>query len=123
MQVTERRRREEWAQVIKYLADELYPEAERIVVVIDNLNTHTPAAFYLIYPPEEARRLTERFEFHFTPKHRSWLYIAKIELSALACLDRRLPDIETVARDVQAWQYATADARIKLAHLYPKIEV
>jgi len=138
VQVTEQRRRAEWAQVMKYLADEVYPQAECIVVVLDNLNTHTPAAFYLVYPPEEARRLTERFEFHHTPKHGSWLNMAEIELSALVrqCLDRRLPDIETVAREVQAWQdrrnsevvkvhwqFTTADARIKLAHLYPKIEL
>jgi hypothetical protein len=127
----------EWAQVMKYLADDLYPDAERIVVVLDNLNTHTPAAFYLVYPPEEARRLTQRFEFHYTPKHGSWLNMAEIELSALArqCLDRRLPDTETVTREVQAgqdrrnsevvkvhWKFTTADARIRLKHLYPKIQ-
>jgi len=138
VRVTEQRRREEWAQVMKYLADELYPEAERIVVVMDNLNTHTPSAFYLVYPPEEAHRLVQRFEFHFTPKHGSWLNMAEIELSALArqCLDRRLPDIETVTREAQAWQnrrntevvkvdwqFTTADARIKLKHLYPRIQV
>jgi len=133
----EHRRREEWARVMKYLADEVYPEADKIVVVLDNLNTHTPAAFYLVFSPEEARRLVERFEFHFTPKHGSWLNMAEIELSALArqCLDRRLPDIETVDREVKAWQarrnaevvkvhwqFTTGDARVKLAHLYPKIE-
>jgi len=133
----EHRRREEWARVMKYLADEVYPEADKIVVVLGNLNTHTPAAFYLVFSPEEARRLVERFEFHFTPKHGSWLNMAEIELSALArqCLDRRLPDIETVDREVKAWQarrnaevvkvhwqFTTGDARVKLAHLYPKIE-
>lgn len=138
IQVEKQRRRIEWAQVMKYLADELYSDAERIVVVMDNLNTHTPAAFYQVYEPEEARRLIQRFEFHFTPKHGSWLNMAEIELSALArqCLDRRLPDIETLLREVQAWQdqrnsevvkvqwqFTTADARIKLRHLYPKIQV
>jgi hypothetical protein len=137
VRVKEQRRRVEWAQVMKYLADDLYPDAERIVVVLDNLNTHTPAAFYLVYPPEEARRLTQRFEFHYTPKHGSWLNMAEIELSALArqCLDRRLPDTETVTREVQAgqdrrnsevvkvhWKFTTADARIRLKHLYPKIQ-
>jgi transposase len=138
IQVEKQRRRIEWAEVMKYLADEVYPEADIIVVVMDNLNTHTPAAFYQTYEPEEARRLVQRFEFHFTPKHGSWLNMAEIELSALArqCLDRRLPDIETVLREVQAWQdqrnsevvkvhwqFTTADARIKLRHLYPKIQV
>lgn len=138
LQVTRQRRRIEWAQVMKYLADELYPEAEIIGVVMDNLNTHTPAAFYQTYEPEEARRLTKRFEFHFTPKHGSWLNMAEIELSVLArqCLDRRLPDIETIYQEVQAWQdqrnsqvvkvqwqFTTADARIKLKHLYPRIQV
>jgi len=138
IQVEKQRRRIEWAQVMRYLADELYPEAERIVVVMDNLNTHTPAAFYQVYAPEEARRVIQRFEFHFTPKHGSWLNMAEIELSALArqCLDRRLPDIETLLREVQAWQdlrnsevvkvrwqFTTADARIKLRHLYPRIQV
>lgn len=138
IQVEKQRRRIEWAQVMKHLADELYPEAEIIVVVMDNLNTHTPAAFYQIDEPEEARRLIQRFEFHFTPKHGSWLNMAEIELSALArqCLDRRLPDIETLLREVQAWQdqrnsevvkvqwqFTTADARIKLHHLYPRIQV
>jgi hypothetical protein len=138
IQVEKQRRRIEWAEVMKYLADELYPEADIIVVVMDNLNTHTPAAFYQTYEPEEARRLAQHFEFHFTPKHGSWLNMAEIELSALArqCLDRRLPDIETVLREVQAWQdqrnsevvkvhwqFTTADARTKLHHLYPRIQV
>jgi hypothetical protein len=138
IQVTQQRRRVEWAQVMKHLADELYPNAEIIVVVMDNLNTHTPAAFYQTYEPEEARRLAKRFEFHFTPKHGSWLNMAEIELSALArqCLDRRLPDLETLLREVLAWQnarnsqvvkvqwqFTTADARIKLKHLYPRIQI
>jgi transposase len=138
VEVTERRRRIEWATVMKQMADELYPEAEKIVVILDNLNTHTPSAFYETFEPQEARRLVERFEFHFTPKHGSWLNMAEIELSALVrqCLDRRLPDLETLAQEVQAWQkqrndeivkvqwqFKTNDARTKLKHLYPKIQV
>ena len=138
VQVTEKRRRLEWAKVMQQVADEWYPQAEKIVVVLDNLNTHTPAAFYETFAPEEARRLVERFEFHFTPKHGSWLNMAEIELSALVrqCLNRRLPDLPTVTREVQAWQqqrndevvkvqwqFQTSDARTKLKHLYPKIQV
>ena len=138
VQVTAKRRRLEWATVMQHLADELYPAAEKIIVVLDNLNTHTPAAFYETFAPAEARRLAERFEFHFTPKHGSWLNMAEIELSALVrqCLNRRLPTLASVAAEVQAWQqkrndevvkvhwqFKTDDARIKLKHLYPKIEM
>ena len=138
IEVTEKRRRIEWATVMKQVADKFYPQAEKIVVVLDNLNTHTPSAFYETFEPAEARRLVERFEFHFTPKHGSWLNMAEIELSALVrqCLDRRLPDLETLNQEVQAWQqqrtdevvkvqwqFKTSDARIKLLHLYPKFQV
>ena len=138
VEVTEKRRKVEWATVLKQVADMLYPQAEKIIVVLDNLNTHTPSAFYETFEPEEARRLVERFEFHFTPKHGSWLNMAEIELSALVrqCLDRRLPDLETLTDEVQAWQqqrndevvkvlwqFTTTDARTKLKHLYPKIQV
>ena len=138
VEVTEKRRRIEWATVMKHVADDLYPQAEKIVVVLDNLNTHTPAAFYETFEPQEARRLVERFEFHFTPKHGSWLNMAEIELSALVrqCLDRRLPDLATLDTEVQAWQqqrndevvkvqwqFKTSDARTKLKHLYPKFQV
>ena len=138
IEITDQRRREDWARVMQKVSDELYPQAEKIVVVMDNLNTHTPAAFYQACEPEEARRLVERFEFHYTPKHGSWLNMAEIELSALVrqCLDRRIPDKETLIREVKAWQdqrnaevvkvhwqFTTADARIKLKSLYPKIEV
>jgi len=138
VEVTEKRRRIEWATVMKHVADDLYPQAEKIVVVLDNLNTHTPAAFYETFEPQEARRLVERFEFHFTPKHGSWLNMAEIELSALVrqCLDRRLPDLATLDTEVQAWQqqrndevvkvqwqFKTAEARTKLKHLYPKFQV
>ena len=138
VEVTEKRRKIEWATVMKQVADEFYPQAEKIVVVLDNLNTHTPSAFYETFAPEEARRLAERFEFHFTPKHGSWLNMAEIELSALVrqCLDRRLPDLKILTQEVQAWQqqrndevvkvqwqFKTSDARTKLKHLYPKIQV
>jgi transposase len=138
IEITDQRRREEWARVMQKVSDELYPQADKIVVVMDNLNTHTPAAFYQVFEPDEARRLMERFEFHYTPKHGSWLNMAEIELSALVrqCLDRRIPDKETMIREVKAWQdqrnsevvkvhwqFTTADARVKLKSLYPKIEV
>ena len=138
VEVTEKRRKVEWVTVMKQLSDVRYPQAEKIIVVLDNLNTHTPSAFYETFEPEEARRLVERFEFHFTPKHGSWLNMAEIELSALVrqCLDRRLPNIETLTDEVQAWQqqrndevvkvlwqFTTTDARTKLKHLYPKIQV
>jgi len=136
--LTEKRRKVEWATVMKQVSDVLYPQAEKIILVLDNLNTHTPSAFYETFTPQEARRLVERFEFHFTPKRGSWLNMAEIELSALArqCLDRRLPDIQTLTQEVQAWQqqrndeivkvlwqFQTTDARTKLKHLYPQIQV
>jgi DDE superfamily endonuclease len=138
VEVTEKRRKVEWATVMKQVADTLYPQADKIIVVLDNLNTHTPSAFYETFEPEEARRLVKRFEFHFTPKHGSWLNMAEIELSALVrqCLDRRLPDLQTLTQEVQAWQqqrndevvkvqwqFQTTNARTKLKHLYPKIQV
>jgi hypothetical protein len=138
VKVTERRTRIDWAIAMRELSDDLYPDAEVIVLVSDNLNTHTPASFYEAFPPEEARRLAKRFEFHYTPKHGSWLNMAEIELSVLGrqCLAGRIPDIETLTRKVLAWEeernasvvkvhwrFTTADARIKLAHLYPRIEV
>jgi len=138
VEVTEKRRKVEWATVMKRVSDVLYPQAEKIVVVLDNLNTHTPSAFYEAFAPEEARRLVERFEFHFTPKHGSWLNMAEIELSALVrqCLDRRLPDLQRLTQEVHAWQhqrndevvkvlwqFQTTDARTKLKHLYPQIQV
>lgn len=138
IEITDQRRRVEWAEVMRILADELYPEAEKIVVVLDNLNTHVLAAFYLTFEPCEARRLIERFEFHYTPKHGSWLNMAEIELSALVrqCLDRRIPDKDSLIREVKAWedqrnsevikvhwQFTTADARVKLKSLYPKFQL
>lgn len=136
--VTDRRTRKEWAEAMREISDVHYPEADKIVVVLDNLNTHSPASFYLAFEPEEAHRLSKRFEFHFTPKHGSWLNMAEIELSVLGrqCLNRRLPSREQMDREVRAWtdernaqvvkvqwRFTTADARIKLRHLYPSFEV
>ena len=138
IKVTDRRTRQDWAQAMRELSDVHYPEAEKIVLVLDNLNTHSPASFYEAFEPEEAWRLTNRFEFHYTPKHGSWLNMAEIELSALArqCLNRRLADQATLTQEVTAWteernaqvvkvqwRFTTADARIKLKRLYPKIQV
>ncbi len=134
VRVTDRRTKADWAHQIKELVDVCYPEAERMVLVMDNLNTHTPGSLYETFPPEEARRLAEKLEIHYTPKHGSWLNMAEIELSVLArqCLDRRLPDRDTLAREVAAWEaarnasstavdwrFTTSDARIKLKRLYP----
>jgi hypothetical protein len=137
VQVTERRTRTDWAVALRELSEWHYPTAERITVVLDNLNTHSPASFYEAFAPSEARRLAERFEFHYTPKHGSWLNMAEIEFSVLSrqCLDRRIGDAETLRNEVQAWkqqrnsasksvdwQFTTADARIKLKRLYPVIQ-
>jgi hypothetical protein len=137
VKVTERRTRKDWAEAMRELSDVYYPQAEMIVVVMDNLNTHSPASFYETFQPEEARRLINRFEFHHTPKHGSWLNMAEIELSVLGrqCLAGRIADQATLANQVRAWEeernasvvkvhwrFTTTDARIKLAHLYPVIE-
>jgi hypothetical protein len=137
VRVTDRRTRRDWAYLIKQLVDQDYPEAERIVVVLDNLNTHTPGSLYATFPPAEAKRLTDKLEFHYTPVHGSWLNIAELELSILTrqCLSRRIPDQATLEREVAAWQaernarpapvdwrFTTADARIKLKHLYPSTQ-
>jgi hypothetical protein len=134
--VSDHRTKVDWAHVIKELVDVQYPAAERIVLVQDNLNTHTPAALYDTFPPAEARRLAAKLEFHYTPKHGSWLNIAEIELSILArqCLAARIPDPQTLLDKVTTWfvtrnakrgrvrwQFTTADARIKLVRLYPTI--
>jgi len=111
VKVTERRTRQDWAEAMRELADVHYPDAEKIVLVLDNLDTHTPSSFYEAFEPEEARRLIRRtdvpsgFEFHYTPKHGSWLNMAEIELSVLArrCLNRRIPEEETLAKEAQAW--------------------
>lgn len=136
--VTDRRTAVEFAQVVKALLEVHYPHAEKVVLVLDNLNTHKPAALYQAFEPAVAWRLLERLEIHHTPKHGSWLNMAEIKLSVLSqqCLNRRIPDTATLTREVAAWQQArnadprpvnwrftTADARIKLKRLYPSIEV
>ena len=135
--VSDRRTRLDWAACIQELVDVHYPDAEKIVLVMDNLNTHTPASLYEAFPPTEAKRLADKLEIHYTPKHGSWLNMAEIELSVLAeqCLDRRLPARPTLEREVAAWEaqrnaatrtirwrFTTADARIKLKRLYPTFE-
>lgn len=134
--ITEQRTRKDWAHQIKEMLDVRYSKAIKIRLVMDNLNTHNIASLYEAFPPTEARRLAERLEIHFTPKHGSWLNIAEIELSALKsqCLDRRMPDITTVQAEVETWenhrnnspkpvnwQFTTKDARIKLKKLYPNL--
>jgi hypothetical protein len=134
--VTDRRTRLDWATCIKDLVEVRFPDATKIVLVQDNLNTHTPGSLYEAFPPDEAKRLADKLELHYTPKHGSWLNIAEIELSVLArqCLDRRIPDLQTLEREVAAWEvdrnthggtvdwrFSTADARIKLKHLYPAL--
>ncbi|MCL2138713.1 MAG: IS630 family transposase, partial [Treponema sp.] len=132
-----RRTKIDWANQVKWLVDEQYPEAEKVVLVMDNLNTHTISSLYEAFPPAEAFRLTQRLEIHFTPKHGSWLNIAECELSALAaqCLGhRRIVDIEILNSELMAWhtnrnhmqkgvdwQFTAEDARIKLKRLYPVI--
>ena len=135
---TKRRTKVDWAQAMKELSDKHFKEAEKIIVVMDNLNTHNGSSFYEAFEPEEARRLCNRFEFHYTPKHGSWLNMAEIELSVLGkqCLNRRIANPETLKKQVRAWQkrrnhcnctinwqFKTVDARIKLKRLYPKINV
>jgi hypothetical protein len=134
VEVTARRTREDWAQAIKTLVDEHYPDAEKIILVLDNLNTHTPASLYHAFPAAEAKRLSDKLEIHYTPTHGSWLNMAEIELSILSrqCLDRRIPDQVTLTAEVAAWEqernqtatgvdwrFTTEDARIKLKHLHP----
>ena len=135
--VTDRRTRKDYAECLRKIADERYSEAEVIVLVQDNLNTHSPASLYEAFAPPEAKRLTERFEFHYTPKHGSWLDMAEIELGILGrqCLARRIDNVEDLRREVKAWeaardktgskadwQFTTADARIKLKRLYPSVD-
>ena len=137
VKVTDRHAAVDYAHVLKDLSDVHFPGASRIVLVQDNLSTHKPASLYEAFPPDEARRLVERFEWHYTPKHGSWLDMAESELGVLAtqCLDRRIPNKQTLAREVAAWQdnrnkhhakadwqFTTADARVKLKRLYPRFE-
>jgi len=133
---TERRTKEDWARWIKGMLDERYPNALKVRLVLDNLNTHCPASLYEAFPPNEARRLAERLDIHYTPKHGSWLNMAEIELSALngQCLNRRIPNLVTMQTEIAAWEsarnnrrskinwhFSTAQARTKLKHLYPKL--
>jgi hypothetical protein len=135
--VTDRRTAKDFAEVLRWLAEDVYPEVEQIVLVMDNLNTHKLASLYAAFPPEQARRLAERFEVHHTPKHGSWLNVAEIELSVLArqCLDRRIESRDELLKELEPWEverndravgvkwrFTTADARIKLRRLYPAIE-
>ncbi|MCB1821144.1 MAG: IS630 family transposase, partial [Candidatus Competibacteraceae bacterium] len=135
--VTTQRTAVDFAQVVRDLLEVRYPDAEKVVLVMDNLNTHKPAALYQAFEPAVARSLLDRLEIHHTPKHGSWLNMAEIELSVLSrqCLDRRIPDLETLTREVAAWEHArnantqainwrftTPDARIKLKRLYPSIQ-
>ncbi len=135
--IRQQRTAKDWAEEIKYLLEVDYPEAEKVLLVCDNLNTHTLGSLYEAFSPEEAHQMAQRLEIHYTPKHGSWLNIAEIELSALTrqCLDRRIPDVPTLHREVKAWekrrndqqkgvdwQFTTQDARIKLKRLYPLIQ-
>ena len=132
--MTARRTGIDFAERMRELSDVHFPDAERIRVVVDNLNIHTPATFYETFDPSIARRLVQRLEFHFTPKHGSWLNMVESELAVISrqCLDRRIPDIELLRREIEAWkaernvqkvkvnwQFKTTDARIKLKRLYP----
>ena len=134
VEVTDRHTAVDYAHILKAMSDTYFPNAVKIVLVQDNLNTHRPASLYEAFPPQEARRLVERFEWHYTPKHGSWLDMAESELSVLSrqCLDRRIADKQTLTDEVAAWEasrnkrnakadwhFTTADARVKLKRLYP----
>ena len=136
-EVTERKTKADFARLLKRIVDEWYPEAQRVTLVVDNLSTHKPSVLYEVFAPAEARRLIDRLEFVYTPKHGSWLNMAEIELSVLArqCLDRRIPDMTTLRSEVAAWQiernantvrvdwqFTTSDARTNLKRLYPVLE-
>jgi len=136
VEATERKTAADFARFLRVVSDELYPDAEKVVLVCDNLNTHTPAALYEAFEPAEARRLAGRFEWHYTPKHGSWLNTAEVELAALSkqCLGRRIGSLEELQREVSAWeeerneaevgvnwQFTTAKARVKLHRLYPSV--
>jgi len=136
VEVTDRHTAVDWARLLRDIVDRHFPGAERIVVVMDNLSTHKPSSLYKAFAPEEAKRILDRLEFHYTPKHGSWLNMAEIEFAILQrqCLNRRIPDQETLRQEVAAWQqrrniesvnvdwrFTSADARIKLKRLYPSI--
>ena len=136
VEVTESKTKKDWALFIKRIADELYPQAKKITLVMDNFKTHAASAFYETFEPQEAKRIWDRFEFVFTPKHGSWLNMAEIELHVLngQCLNRHIASMEIIKEEVEAWQtnrnnknckinwqFTTKDARIKLKNLYPSI--
>ena len=136
VEVTDRRTAIDWAHQIKFLVDVRHKDAEKVILIGDNLNTHSPASLYKAFSPEEARRIIDKLEFHYTPKHGSWLDMAEIELSILSrqCLDQRIPTQDILRREVKAWEeqrnarkvttqwrFTTEDARIKLKRLYPKM--
>ena len=136
VEVTQRKTKKDWARFVKRIANELYPDASKITLVMDNFNKHSPSAFYETFAPKEAKRIWDKFEFVFTPKHGSWLNMAEIELHSLnrQCLNRHISSAEKVNDQVNAWQtdrnnktrkinwqFATSDARIKLKRLYPSI--
>jgi len=135
-EVTELKTKKEWANFIKQIADRQYPKAKKITLVMDNFKTHSASAFYEMFDPQEAKRLWDRFEFVYTPKHGSWLNMAEIELHVLngQCLNRHIPDINKIREEVQAWQssrnnrnskinwqFTNREARVKLKKLYPSI--
>jgi len=137
IKVTPRRTKQDWAVFVRELVDVQYPDATRIVLVMDNLNTHRPASLYDTFEPAEAKRIWDRLELHYTPKHGSWLNVAECEFSVLSrqCTKRRIPDPEALEAAVSAWQqernhtagpvkwrFTTEDARIRLTHLYPKLQ-
>jgi hypothetical protein len=136
VRIKSRKTKKDWAYFVRYIADRLYPKAEKIILIMDNLNTHKPSALYETFPPEEAKRIWDRFHFIYTPKHGSWLNMAEIELRVLMgqCLNRRIDKASVVRAEVTAWekdrnnkkaqinwQFRTDDARIKLKRLYPTI--
>ena len=138
IKITDRRTKIDFAHCMRDLVDVHFPEADKIVLVMDNLNTHKVASLYEAFPPQEARRIIEKLEIHYTPKHGSWLNMAELELSVLhrQCLDARIPDRPTLMEKVRAWEeqrnaseatvhwrFTTEDARIKLHKLYPSIEI
>ena len=137
VEVTRHKTAIDYAQQMKYLVDQCSPNAEKIRVIQDNLNTHVKASLYKAFEPKEAKRILAQLEFHYTPKHGSWLNMAEIELSVLnrQCLDRRIPDMDTLKQEIAAWEenrneksnsidwrFTTTDARIKLKKLYPSIQ-
>ena len=138
VKVTERRTKVDWAYCVREMVDQIYPDAEQIVLVMDNLNTHNKSSLYEAFEPAEAKRIADKLEIHYTPKHGSWLDMAEIELGILArqCLSRRIDSMEQLKDEIDAWQsvrnaaeakvnwqFTAEDARIKLKKLYPSIEV